>query len=472
MDAVNTPPLAMPTTGNINSSYRILPTKRGFKLGALNVNSLSAHIDEIHILLAENPLDILAINETKFNESNQDNEVYVPEYEIVRRDRLLDGGGGVCFYIRTNINYSIGTDLNVQNLENLCIEIRKHCSKPFIVATWYRPPDSLVEIFNPFESLVGKLDSLGVEYYLLGDFNCNMISNTDNNTRLLNEVADIYGLHQLITEPTRITQNTSTLIDVVFTNCPDRIVCSGVKYVGISDHSLVYAYRKLSADSQSRGHKTVTYRKLKNFCSASFRNDIAKQNWESLEQIHDPNVMWNEWKRMFLSCADKHAPLRTKRARGTKSPWINTTVKKLMHERDILKIKAIRTREHRDWLKFKKHRNFVNNQIKAAKEEYHSNAFRENEGSIRNTWRVINELTSRKSANSTIKEIKVNGNSITGSHELADTFNSHFSTNATDLASKIPINDSISHLDYLTTTSKTFELRTTNSSKVFTLLSI
>ena len=72
-------------------------------------------------------------------------------------------------------------------------------------------------------------------------------------------------------------------------------------------------------------------------------------------------------KRMFLSCVDKHAPLRTKRVRGTKSPWINTTVKKLMHERDILKIKAIRTREHRDWLKFKKHRNFVNNQIKAAK---------------------------------------------------------------------------------------------------------
>ena len=70
-----------------------------------------------------------------------------------------------------------------------------------------------------------------------------------------------------------------------------------------------------------------------------------------------------------------------------------------------------------------------------------------------------------------IKELKVDGNSITGSHELADTFNSHFSTIATDLASKIPINDSISHLDYLTTTSKTFELRTTNFSEVFTLLS-
>ena len=33
-----------------------------------------------------------------------------------------------------------------------------------------------------------------------------MISNTDNNTRLQNKVADIHGLDQLITEPTRKTQ--------------------------------------------------------------------------------------------------------------------------------------------------------------------------------------------------------------------------------------------------------------------------
>ena len=64
------------------------------------------------------------------------------------------------------------------------------------------------------------------------------------------------------------------------------------------------------------------------------------QNWDSLERFHDPNVMWNEWKRMFLSCADKHAPLRTKRVRGTKSPWINTIVKKSLSTRGTcLKLK-------------------------------------------------------------------------------------------------------------------------------------
>ena len=93
--------------GDVDSNYWIIPSGRGFKVAALNVNNLLAHIDEIRILLAENPLDILTIKETKLKVPNSNNEVYVPGYEIVRHDRLSDGGGGICFYIRTSVNFSI-----------------------------------------------------------------------------------------------------------------------------------------------------------------------------------------------------------------------------------------------------------------------------------------------------------------------------------------------------------------------------
>ena len=45
-------------------------------------------------------------------------EIYLPGYEIVRRDRNRNGGG-VCFYIKTAISYSVRTDLNIKNLENM-----------------------------------------------------------------------------------------------------------------------------------------------------------------------------------------------------------------------------------------------------------------------------------------------------------------------------------------------------------------
>ena len=55
-----------------------------------------------------------------------------------------------------------------------------------------------------------KLDSLGIlsdtEYYLMGDLNCSTASTQfGSNKRLLCEISDIYGLQQLVTEPTRIT---------------------------------------------------------------------------------------------------------------------------------------------------------------------------------------------------------------------------------------------------------------------------
>ena len=72
--------------------------------------------------------------------------------------------------------------------------------------------------FESFEILLGKLDSLNIEYHLLGDFNCNLaVSRYDNGARKLVSITDVYGLHQLINEPTRITETSQTLIDLIYT---------------------------------------------------------------------------------------------------------------------------------------------------------------------------------------------------------------------------------------------------------------
>ena len=143
------------------------------------------------------------------------------------------------------------------------------------MTTLYRLPNSDVDKFNCFETLLGKLHVEQVEYYVMGDLNCNLGSPTlDHNSTLLYTITNLFSLHQLIDEPTRITESSSTLLDVIFTNMPDRIVCSGVSHIGISDHSLVYAFRKLStgvSDSR-RGHTSVTYRNYKNINSSSFGN--------------------------------------------------------------------------------------------------------------------------------------------------------------------------------------------------------
>jgi hypothetical protein len=86
-------------------------------------------------------------------------------------------------------------------------------------------------LFTSFEPLIGRLDAENVEFYLTGDLNCNLANDStqsDNNTHLLSSITDSYGLQQLINEHTRITKTTSTLIDLIFSNYPDRVVCSGI----------------------------------------------------------------------------------------------------------------------------------------------------------------------------------------------------------------------------------------------------
>ena len=81
----------------------------------------------------------------------------------------------------------------------------------------------------------------------MGDINCNLLwQNYDTYTSDLVNILDIYDLTQMITEATRITPASQTLIDQSITNYPQKTSTSGVLPLGISDHSLVYIVRKFA----------------------------------------------------------------------------------------------------------------------------------------------------------------------------------------------------------------------------------
>ena len=114
-----------------------------------------------------------------------------------------------------------------------------------------------------FENLIRNLDDEGKEFVILGDFNYDLLnqSATHNSDKFL-KILNLYQLHQLINKPTRITETSKTLIDVIITNKPVNYLKSGIIHIGISDHSLVYTFRKLSVPKSK--HKVVVTRCLMN----------------------------------------------------------------------------------------------------------------------------------------------------------------------------------------------------------------
>ena len=101
----------------------------------------------------------------------------------------------------------------------------------------------------------------------------------------------------------------------------------------------------------------------------------------------------------------------------------------------------------------KKCRNAVNNETKQAKEQYYKNVLQDNERDPCKTWQIINELTTRKTHSSSVKEIKLDNNSIRDPFELSSVFNNYFSSIGLTLINDIhyPTNGP-SHFHYIVET--------------------
>ena len=183
------------------------------------------------------------------------------------------------------------------------------------------------------------------EHLLLGDINCNYLaSTTDTQLTQLKQLSTVYQLTQLINEPTRVTSTSRTLIDVILTNEPSRIMSSGVMHFGISDHSLVYTVRKFAIPSKNT-HKYVTTRSFKDFNANAFRDEIKFMDWNSVENCYTPDDMIEKWYNMFINVANKHAPIRTRRIRSKKSPWLTTELRSSIINRDKFKKQAMITKD-------------------------------------------------------------------------------------------------------------------------------
>ena len=99
------------------------------------------------------------------------------------------------------------------------LEIQLPNSKPFLLCYVYRLPNSPSAWVCNYENVVEKAYSEEKEIIILGDFNIDLLGNIPQTWSSCNEA---YTLNQLITEPTRIFQHTSTLIDHIYTTNSEK----------------------------------------------------------------------------------------------------------------------------------------------------------------------------------------------------------------------------------------------------------
>ena len=111
------------------------------------------------------------------------------------------------------------------------------------------------------------------DIWIIGDLNFDLLDRTTSIT--LRDVCDIYGLDQLIKEPTNTTIHESSLFDVILTTAPPKTSSSGSTNVGLCDtHNMIYTTLKLMAPRLLP--TTITYCDVKHFREDAYSSDVSK----------------------------------------------------------------------------------------------------------------------------------------------------------------------------------------------------
>ena len=211
------------------------PGPPGLSICHINARSLCPtnrlkRIDEIHSVLAlDGGYDLICVSETWLNNTVENEAIQIPGFQIFRNDRNGGIGGGVAIYAKDTIPVRRRMDLEGDELEMITLEVTFQ-KKRFIIACCYRAPGANARQAQDFiDQLQGVVNDVIEDkpesLFILGDMNDRCISWEDDHrdselgTKLL-ALVNQNNLFQIIEEPTHVTPNNASLLNIIITDSP------------------------------------------------------------------------------------------------------------------------------------------------------------------------------------------------------------------------------------------------------------
>ena len=306
----------------------------GFKIAHLNIRSLYHKHDEIKLLLTESNIDVLCLSETWLDSTIPDSQIHIPGYTLECKDRNREGGG-VLMYIRHDISYDVRSDIASvsSHVERLWVEVKLSPTLPCLISCMYRPPSSRIEYFNGMLDILDEAIAEDKNIIIPADLNFDYKFDETLCSNPVHQMENLYGMTQIITKPTRVTDKSSTLIDVILTTMPELHTNTEVFEITLSDHFLIYTC--INMPCKANHHKTVKYRCYKNFDNDAFLYDLSNSELcnNLITKNGDVEQAWLNWKTEFQRISNKHAPIKESRVKHRHNPWIGSDIIKLMYER-------------------------------------------------------------------------------------------------------------------------------------------
>ena len=227
----------------------------------VNIVSLDKNFDNLILFLNQisKPVDIICLSETRLNDLNLGN-CNITGYTLYHRNSKTKAGGSAIFVSeRLKCQEMSQTKIKSKGCEDAWVEIVFIKNTSLIVGSVYRHPTSdVIHFKNVLVSILKKFKA-GQNYAVLGDININYNKIKDSPTiaNYANHINRV-GCVQLIDKPTRITANSSSIIDHIYTN---SALVNGITPTiiseDISDHTPICAEVKCKYSVKASSHPLV-----------------------------------------------------------------------------------------------------------------------------------------------------------------------------------------------------------------------
>lgn len=428
----------------------ILPPNEHLKLFHVNIRSLNKNHDLLIAYLSTIGIDfdIIVLSELWIYNLPLYKNI-LPGFNFHYQINEQNQSSGIGVLISSKFHYSCTTDQIIDSCEY--IRLTLHClgssRKLLNIHCVYRHPGQLHPNFlSMLESHIQASNKGLNRQMLVGDLNINILDASSNATHLYMNMLSEYCFLPLILTPTRVCQQSSTLIDhIMYNGCMDSKVYSGNLQTDITDHLASYTIipttLSTSATKSRPSVRIYSEKNILSFRKSVFEKIINTQNTtaenDSVEELF--HTFYAHVQESF----ENSFPLVRKSIQCHKmKPWLSKSLLKQIRIKNRLYKKVLQTNCEKLKAEYSQIKRYTEGLIHRAKQAYYQNEFQKSSSNIKKTWQILNNMLGRNQINEPLAEIQYKGVIYKTSHDIAEAFNKYFSNIAGSIQDQIP------HLDF------------------------
>nr|CAH7716746.1 unnamed protein product [Callosobruchus chinensis] len=399
----------------------------------LNIQGLSKKINSLEIVLDEYKPDFMCITE-HWLKAHEINMISIHNYEIVNSFcRKTYDRGGVCIFSKIGLELQpivfdkcIEKDFEVSLSVLNCVG---QISCKLYIVVLYRSPSS------SFDAFVDKVYDLLCMYYnkdnfyiICGDLNTDLLCDKHDSRKLVNLFLE-FGMYAHVHQPTRITHNSSTCIDVIFSNVNIGIDAGDsnviVRDTHMSDHTF-QIFTFMSPMNFYSGKKEYVYRRdISDDHMLTFKLKLCSQDWSKIYLLDNFQQKFFWFYTTFLYEFDNvfsHKKIRRQAGRNT---WFTPELKQLNNM--LCELFKISKTTNNAYIKerYKSLKTIYQKKLKSARKNYNNNRLSYTNNVMKESWKIINQHKGCR-YKPLPSSFRHNNTTITGSQNICNEFNNFF----------------------------------------------